>query len=157
MKLSATLGIAVSVFALAACERTPPSLEDLPAFGPGQSFLSRSPNPPLGAEPIDTARAVEVFTDLCVQQLPTFSGTEAEAVAYGLAEGRALGNYFHPRENLSVSTRGVDCSMVFASNSYPQELEQALTSLGAEDTTVVFRSVTTSSGNEYYAVRIGPG
>lgn len=157
MNLRLILAFASLALAIAACQRAPPDLEDIPEFGPGERLVPRLPNPKLGTEPIVAARAEQMFAALCIRQLPTFSGTEAEAVAHGLAEGREQSTYFHPDDNLSVSTRSGGCSMVFASNSDRHEIERTLISLGVAGSPVVVRLVTTPSGNEYYAARIGPG
>lgn len=150
------LALAIAALTLAGCQQTPPDFEDRSINTLRESLGLRPPEPALGTEPIPADRAEQVFLDLCARQLPTFSGTGAAAATHGLAEGRSRVSYFHPDENLSViAVRG--CSMVFTSNADPQLLQRTFQDLGTPESPLVFRPVTTTNGNQYYAVHIGPG
>ena len=109
-----------------------------------------------GSLPISVERATQLFTDLCAQQAPFFSGTVAIAIAHGFAPNPFMGTYFHPTENLSITARDGICSMVFASDADRQELQDSLIPLVPEDMSVVFGPRRFASGNEYYAISIGP-
>jgi len=75
---------------------------------------------------ISAERAGQMFGELCVQHAPTFAGTEGTAAGYGFVQYTVYGNYFHPRENLSVALVDGDCAMTFASSDDPLDIEAAL-------------------------------
>ena len=136
---------------LAACQSTTDGAE-----GPGTTAsIQRSPNAGPGARPISVARAEEVLTDLCVRQAPAFGGTEAEAASHGFVLNTVYGTFYHPSENLSVKLVRGDCSMVFASNDDPVALEQALTSLDAQGSSIQFEQRHYVDGTQYYSVLVG--
>jgi len=143
--------LAVLVAALAACQSSPDS-ENAPAAGASETAGIATP----GSLPISVERATQLFTDLCVQQAPFFSGTVAIAIADGFAPEPFMGTYFHPTENLSVTTREGRCSIIFASDADRQVLQDSLIPLVPDNMLVVFGPQRFASGNEYYAISIAP-
>lgn len=143
--------LAVLVVALAACQSSTDG-KNAPAAGTSESAGIATP----GSLPISVERATQVFTDFCVQQAPFFSDTIATAIADGFAPDPFFGTYFHPTDNLSVTTREGRCSIVFASDANRQVLEDSLIPLVPDDMFVVFGPQRFASGNEYYAISIAP-
>ncbi len=126
---------ATFALALAACQSTTGSQEQ----GSAPASIQRSANAGPGTRSVSLARAEETFFDVCIQNGPSFQGTETAAANLGFVQNTRTATYYHPRYNLSVKLVDGTCSMVFMSNDGQVEVEQALEALSTSTTTVIFR------------------